>query len=112
MQNSIQNQELNDVANPTDKNEITKRQNKKVIYTCPMHPEIQQDGPGACPKCGMALEPKDGVNSNAIQKSKDIKDDNSELENMQIRFVVSAILSAPLFFYSMSDLLPNNPIKG
>ena len=28
----------------------------KAIYTCPMHPEVQQDHPGACPKCGMALE--------------------------------------------------------
>ena len=30
----------------------------KTIYTCPMHPEIEQDHPGECPKCGMALEPK------------------------------------------------------
>ncbi|MEX0611129.1 MAG: heavy metal-binding domain-containing protein, partial [Pirellulales bacterium] len=30
----------------------------KIIYTCPMHPEIEQDRPGFCPKCGMALEPK------------------------------------------------------
>ncbi len=29
-----------------------------MIYTCPMHPEIEQDHPGACPKCGMTLEPK------------------------------------------------------
>src|SRR5574340_692624 len=28
-----------------------------LVYTCPMHPEVRQDGPGACPKCGMALEP-------------------------------------------------------
>src|SRR3989344_6365276 len=31
----------------------------KIIYTCPMHSEIQQDGPGACPKCGMRLVKKD-----------------------------------------------------
>ena len=30
----------------------------KAIYTCPMHPEVQQDHPGDCPKCGMTLEPK------------------------------------------------------
>ena len=30
----------------------------KAIYTCPMHPEVEQDHPGACPKCGMGLEPK------------------------------------------------------
>src|SRR5262245_27414264 len=33
-------------------------QSQKTIYTCPMHPEIEQDHPGDCPKCGMALEPK------------------------------------------------------
>ncbi len=33
---------------------------KGVIYTCPMHPEIRQDGPGSCPICGMALEPAGG----------------------------------------------------
>ncbi|MCE5201440.1 MAG: hypothetical protein LLF78_02855 [Synergistaceae bacterium] len=31
---------------------------KEVIYTCPMHPEVQQDHPGNCPKCHMTLEPK------------------------------------------------------
>ena len=30
----------------------------RAIYTCPMHPEVEQDHPGDCPKCGMALEPK------------------------------------------------------
>ena len=33
----------------------------KAIYTCPMHPEVQQDHPGECPKCGMTLEPKTAV---------------------------------------------------
>ncbi len=32
--------------------------NKEAIYTCPMHPEVRQSGPGNCPKCGMALEPE------------------------------------------------------
>lgn len=32
----------------------------EVVYTCPMHPEVQQSGPGKCPKCGMNLEPKKG----------------------------------------------------
>src|SRR5205085_10744162 len=31
---------------------------ERTIYTCPMHPEVQQDHPGNCPKCGMTLEPK------------------------------------------------------
>src|SRR3954467_9683985 len=33
-------------------------QQKKVIYTCPMHPEVQMEKPGSCPKCGMTLEKK------------------------------------------------------
>ena len=33
-------------------------QNKSAVYTCPMHPEVQQSAPGACPKCGMKLQPK------------------------------------------------------
>ncbi len=75
-----------------------------AIYTCPMHPEIEQDHPGSCPKCGMALEQKVGTSAEG--------NDNAELNDMQRRFLVSALLSAPLFFYSMSDLLPHNPIKG
>lgn len=34
-------------------------ENKSVIYTCPMHPEVQGDKPGKCPKCGMTLESED-----------------------------------------------------
>ncbi|HKP33664.1 MAG TPA: heavy metal translocating P-type ATPase, partial [Sphingomicrobium sp.] len=60
---------------------------KDVIYTCPMHPEIDQIGPGTCPICGMALEPK-GV---AL-----IEGPSEEYLDMRRRFVVSALLSAPL----------------
>jgi Cu+-exporting ATPase len=60
---------------------------KDVIYTCPMHPEIEQVGPGTCPICGMALEPK-GV---AL-----IEGPSEEYVDMRRRFVVSALLSAPL----------------
>ena len=37
---------------------LEKEESSKTIYTCPMHPEIEQDHPGSCPKCGMDLEPK------------------------------------------------------
>lgn len=57
-----------------------------VIYTCPMHPQIRQKGPGSCPICGMTLEPE-----NAAQAA-----DDSELRDMIRRFWISAILSAPL----------------
>lgn len=56
-------------------------------YTCPMHPEIVQDGPGSCPKCGMALEP--------VEVSEQ-EEPNPELADMQRRFWVSAALTAPL----------------
>ena len=67
-----------------------------VIYTCPMHPQIRQAGPGSCPICGMALEPLDATASA----------DNSELRDMTRRFWVSAALTAPLLVVTMSDLLP------
>src|SRR3954463_14944469 len=54
-------------------------------YTCPMHPEIVQTGPGSCPKCGMALVPVAGA-----------EEDKTELRDMTRRFWVSAVLSAPL----------------
>jgi Cu+-exporting ATPase len=59
------------------------------IYTCPMHPEIIQDLPGNCPKCGMALEPR----------SVEVEEDTSELDDMTRRFRVSTVL-ATLFFCS------------
>src|SRR6266705_5322912 len=65
-----------------------------AIYTCPMHPEIQQVGPGSCPKCGMALVPVEGA-----------KEDDSELRSMTRRFWVSAALTAPLAVIAMAPYL-------
>ena len=45
------------VKNSSVKLHVVASSSAKVIYTCPMHPEIQQDHPGDCPKCGMHLEP-------------------------------------------------------
>lgn len=68
-------------------------------YTCPMHPQIRQIGPGSCPICGMALEPVTAVEGG---------EDTSEYESMLKRFWVSAILSVPLLFITMGgrQLLP------
>jgi Cu+-exporting ATPase len=66
-------------------------------WTCPMHPEIVRPGPGSCPICGMALEPR-------IPTAHDHP--NPELEDMQRRLLVSAILTAPLVALGMADLLP------
>jgi Cu+-exporting ATPase len=69
------------------------------IYTCPMHPEVQQSRPGECPKCGMALELKtvavgvDGANT-------------AELSDMTRRLSVGAALALPVFFLAMAHLIP------
>lgn len=68
------------------------------LYTCPMHPEIIQDHPGDCPKCGMALEP--------VMPSADPNAENHELKDMRRRFWVSTMLTAPLFIASMADMVP------
>jgi Cu+-exporting ATPase len=68
---------------------------KYVEYTCPMHPEIVQMGPGTCPICGMALEPKEIQAGDA---------ENPELIDMQRRFWVSVVFSLPLLVTSMSSL--------
>src|SRR4051794_31587416 len=67
-----------------------------VEYTCPMHPEVVQLGPGACPKCGMALEPK------AV--SLDAPPDR-ELRDMTRRLIVSAVLSLPLLVVAMAPMV-------
>jgi Cu+-exporting ATPase len=66
------------------------------IYTCPMHPEIRQVGPGACPKCGMALEP--------VELAAD-EGPSAELLDMTRRFWVSLALSVPLLALAMGDML-------
>ena len=58
----------------------------KTIFTCPMHPEVQQDHPGDCPKCGMALEP--------VTTAAGADDgDNAELGDMSRRFRIGAALA-------------------
>lgn len=103
-----------------------------ALFTCPMHPEIRQDSPGTCPKCGMALEavidmaspveyvcpmhlevvsnqpgncPKCGM---ALEPhSPEISDDNAELRDMKRRFAVSLVLTIPVFVIAMlHDLTP------
>ena len=68
-----------------------------AIYTCPMHPEIEQVGPGACPKCGMDLEPK--------TLRLDTAEDDRELRGMLRRFWIAAALTLPVFLASMLPML-------
>jgi Cu+-exporting ATPase len=99
------------------------------LYTCPMHPEIEQQGPGACPKCGMALEPKSvplvaakteytcPMHPEIVQdhpgacpkcgmalepRTVEAEEDTGELDYMSRRFWASAILAIPVFFSAMS----------
>lgn len=71
-----------------------------TLYTCPMHPEIEQKGPGDCPICGMALEPK-GVS---------VEEDKTELIDMMRRFWVCSVLSFPVLLLVMLDHLPGRPL--
>ena len=72
------------------------------VYTCPMHPEIRQPGPGSCPICGMALEPRIVTGEEEI---------SPELVDMTRRFWVSLVLTAPLLFLAMSEMLPAQPVQ-
>jgi heavy metal translocating P-type ATPase len=66
-------------------------------YTCPMHPEIISDKPGACPICGMALEP---VAPSAAA------DDQTELDDLTRRFWIGALLTLPVFLLAMGGMVP------
>jgi Cu+-exporting ATPase len=104
-----------------------------VLYTCPMHPEVRQEGPGACPKCGMALEPvgyavlsvktewtcpmhpeivRNVPGSCPIcgmaleSKSALEEEENPELIDMTRRFKVGVILTIPLVLIAMRHYIP------
>ena len=105
------------------------------IYTCPMHPEIEQEGPGTCPKCGMALEPlhpvqatgkteytcpmhpevvqdepgncpKCGMALEPRAVSLEAEEENPEYDYMWKRFIFGAILTVPLVIIAMREMLP------
>ncbi|MEI8293195.1 MAG: heavy metal translocating P-type ATPase [bacterium] len=69
----------------------------KTIYTCPMHPEIRQEGPGDCPICGMALESLLAAG----------EQENDELVDMTRRCVVSVVFSVPVFLLAMAHVVPS-----
>ena len=71
---------------------------KEKVYTCPMHPEIEQDHPGDCPKCGMALEPKDA----AAQDSTEQK----EIKKLARKFWIGLVLGLPVVFLALGEMIP------
>jgi P-type Cu+ transporter len=70
-----------------------------ALFTCPMHPEVMSDRPGACPKCGMALEP-------VVTDVMDPGDaPNPELVDMTRRFWIALALSTPVFLIAMGEMV-------
>jgi Cu+-exporting ATPase len=111
----------------------------RAEYTCPMHPEVRQDKPGSCPKCGMALEPititapqqkieytcpmhpeivRDAPGNCPIcgmalepRTATFTEEENHELKDMRRRFWVSVVLTIPLFVIGMGDLIPGGLLQ-
>ena len=110
----------------------------KAEYICPMHPEVHNDGPGDCPKCGMALEPKTiaapatRTQYTCPMHPQIVRDEpgncpicgmalepmtitanepNPELDSMTRRFWISAALTLPLLAIMVSDFLPGHPLQ-
>ncbi len=77
---------------PSEKTNSSNLSNAPVEYTCPMHPQVVQPGPGSCPICGMALEPKVFTAE---------KEENVELKEMTRRFWVALFLTLPILFFTM-----------
>jgi P-type Cu+ transporter len=108
-------------------------------YTCPMHPDVRQQGPGSCPKCGMALEPvQPGLSAAQVEYTCPMhpeivksepgscpicgmaleprtietdEEESAELVDMRRRFWFAAALTVPLVVIAMGDLLPGRPIS-
>ena len=110
-----------------------------MTYTCPMHPEIRQEGPGPCPKCGMALEPVTiaptapateyvcPMHPEVVQFTPGVcpkcgmaleprtasaaEEKNPELVDMSRRFWVGLAITVPLLAIAMGDMLPGRPFE-
>src|SRR5256886_1814419 len=75
-----------------------------MIYTCPMHPEIEQDHAGHCPKCGMTLEPKTiGEGDGEEQK---------EIRSLSRKFRSGLVLTIPVLFIAMSHAIPGLHVEA
>ena len=107
-------------------------------YTCPMHPEVRQQRPGSCPKCGMALEPVVTVPTVATEwtcpmhpeivrsgpgacpicgmalepRTVTLHEENPELRDMTRRFWVSTVLTVPSALLAMGEYIPGRPLES
>ncbi len=106
-------------------------------YTCPMDPEVRQTGPGACPKCGMALEPVSAAPTTKTEwtcpmhpevvqdepgscpicgmalepRVVTLEEQHPELDDMMRRFRWSLVLTIPILAFMVSDFLPGQPLQ-
>jgi len=111
-----------------------------ALHTCPMHPEVRQSGPGACPSCGMALDPeivaapvrrsqwtcpmhpevvRDAPGScpkcgMALERTSVVveEEENPELRDMTRRFWTAAVLTLPLMVLAMGAMIPGSPLAA
>src|SRR4030095_16895388 len=75
-----------------------------MIYTCPMHPEVEQDHPGQCPICGMTLEPKTiGVGDEEEQK---------EIRSLSRKFWIALVLTIPVLLIAMGHAIPGLHVEA
>ncbi|HZR04484.1 MAG TPA: copper-translocating P-type ATPase [Candidatus Udaeobacter sp.] len=74
-----------------------------MIYTCPMHPEIEQDHPGACPKCGMTLEPKATGGDDH---------EHGETRSLSRKFWIALALTIPVLLLAMGHAIPGLEIES
>ena len=107
-------------------------------YTCPMDPEVRQKGPGACPKCGMALEPVDVSPITKVEwtcpmhpeivrdapgacpicgmalepRTITLEESNPELDDMTRRFWWSSAITVPMLAFMISEFLPERPLQS
>ncbi|MEO6064758.1 MAG: heavy metal translocating P-type ATPase, partial [Lysobacterales bacterium] len=119
------------------RNETLKVAEDRRVYTCPMHPEVRQIGPGSCPKCGMALEPVEApapartqyvcpmhpqivrdepgncpICGMALEPRTITAEDesNPELADMSRRFWAAVAFAVPVLIVAMGHMIPGNPL--
>ena len=80
-------------------------ENGTTVFTCPMHPEIEQDHPGDCPKCGMPLEPKVTSDAGTEHAQREIRD-------LGRKFKIGLALSVPVFLLAMVPMIPSVSLDG
>jgi Cu+-exporting ATPase len=72
----------------------------KTVYTCPMHPQIIQEGSGSCPICGMDLVPLEPSDS----------EDQKTYKDLLFKMKIATAFSVPIFIIAMMEMMPNNPL--